>query len=165
MLKRLKNIEDKTDNQLDLIRDQGDKQLERIDRMIWDKKEVVDFYSGLNKKIKDLEARAKSESAENLEDNEKVFYVKIPGEPFNINRYTNLSYFGNKLFTGKISLREAKDEQRKIIKANRSLRKKIDPNKQDRPLNKANKKDAKELISNAKKHIAQEMILLARSGN
>ena len=29
LLKRLKNIEDKTDNQIDLIRDQGDRQLER----------------------------------------------------------------------------------------------------------------------------------------
>ena len=30
MLKRLKNIENKTDNQLDLIRDQGDRQLDSI---------------------------------------------------------------------------------------------------------------------------------------
>ena len=30
LLKRLKNIEDKTGNQLDLIRDQGDKQLDLI---------------------------------------------------------------------------------------------------------------------------------------
>ena len=28
LLKKLKNIEDKTDNQLDLIRDQGDRQLD-----------------------------------------------------------------------------------------------------------------------------------------
>ena len=33
LLKRLKNIEDKTDNQLDLIRDQGDKQLDRVKKM------------------------------------------------------------------------------------------------------------------------------------
>ena len=32
LLKRLKNIEDKTDNQLDLIRDQGDKQLNLISK-------------------------------------------------------------------------------------------------------------------------------------
>ena len=32
LLKRLKNIENKTDNQLDLIRDQGDKQLDLIGR-------------------------------------------------------------------------------------------------------------------------------------
>ena len=30
LLKRLKNVEDKTDNQLDLIRDQGDRQLDLI---------------------------------------------------------------------------------------------------------------------------------------
>ena len=30
LLRRLKNVEDKTDNQLDLIRDQGDRQIQAI---------------------------------------------------------------------------------------------------------------------------------------
>ena len=41
LLKRLKNIEDKTDKQLDLIRDLNNK-------------EVVSFYSGLDNEINDL---------------------------------------------------------------------------------------------------------------
>ena len=45
LLKRLKNIEDKTDNQLLAIRDQGNKQLKRIERGL-SNKEVVSFYDG-----------------------------------------------------------------------------------------------------------------------
>ena len=51
LLKRLKNIEDKTDNQLDLIRDQGDRQLDRIERGLSNKK-VVSFYDGPDDEIK-----------------------------------------------------------------------------------------------------------------
>ena len=40
LLKRLKNIEDKTDNQLDLIRDQGDKQLDKINKLKLKKKSL-----------------------------------------------------------------------------------------------------------------------------
>ena len=113
LLKRLKNIEDKTDNQLDLIRDQGDKQLDRIGRS-WGNKEVVNFCSGPNKKIKDLGNRAINETTENIQDEKKVFCVRISGEVFDSNKYTNLSYFGNQLFNGKISLKKAKDQQRNI---------------------------------------------------
>ena len=40
LLKRLKNIEDKSDNQLDLIRDQGDRQLDLIDNFNTGKKSI-----------------------------------------------------------------------------------------------------------------------------
>ena len=83
----------------------------RIERGL-NNKEVVGFYSGTNKKIKDLENRATNETTENITDEEKVFYVKICGKPFNINRYTNISFSGNQLFTGKTSLKETKDEQK-----------------------------------------------------
>ena len=77
-------------------------------------KEVVGFYSGPDKQIKDLENRAKDETTENIQDNKKVFDVRISGEDFNINKYTNLSLLGNQLFTEKISLKEAKDQQKTI---------------------------------------------------
>ena len=43
LLKRLKNIEDKTDNQLDLIKDQGDKQLDLIGKVNLGKTKNIRF--------------------------------------------------------------------------------------------------------------------------
>ena len=51
LLKRLKNIEDKTDNQLDLIKNQGSRQLQTI-------KGVSDFYYGQDQEILKLQERA-----------------------------------------------------------------------------------------------------------
>ena len=114
LLKRL-NIEDKTDNQLDLIRDKGDEQLQRIAQIKSTNKEAVNFYSATNKKIKELVDRAIKVTVENIEDNKKVFSVKISSDEFDINKYTNLTYFGSKLFTGKISVEEAKDQQQQNL--------------------------------------------------
>ena len=44
LLKRLTNIEDKTDNQLDLIRDQGNKQLDKNGRINLSNTRAIDFY-------------------------------------------------------------------------------------------------------------------------
>ena len=113
----------------------------RIERGL-NNKEVVGFYSGTNKKIKDLENRATNETTENITDEEKVFYVKICGKPFNINRYKNLSFSGNQLFTGKTSLKETKDEEK--------ISDLIDQLKQGCPVGDDNKKDVKNLVENAK---------------
>ena len=45
LLKRLKNIEGKTDNQLELIREQGDKQLDKINQIASEKIGSVKFFS------------------------------------------------------------------------------------------------------------------------
>ena len=59
LLKRLKNIEDKTDNQLDLIRDPGDKQLDFISEANTDRAKSIEFKSieivELGSKIKTIE--------------------------------------------------------------------------------------------------------------
>ena len=106
MLKRLKNIEDKIDNQLDLIRKEGDIQLETS-------KGVKNFYDGTNKETIQLENMSIKETIENIADLEKVFDVKIFGEPFVITKYSSLAYFENLLFNKTISLEEAKDQQQK----------------------------------------------------
>ena len=72
LLKRLKNIEDKTDNQLDLIRDQENKQLGKIEEVLSNKK-VVSFYDGVDDEIKNLVDRTKDETIKNLTDEKKVF--------------------------------------------------------------------------------------------
>ena len=65
MLKRLKNIEGKNEQQLDLIRDQGDRQLDLIGKINADKTKAIEFYKGLDKKLSDLAKRAKKEDKEN----------------------------------------------------------------------------------------------------
>ena len=52
LLKRLKNIEDKTDNQLDLIRDQADRQLDMISETNAGRTKSIGFQ---NEKLKMLE--------------------------------------------------------------------------------------------------------------
>ena len=54
LLKRLKNIEDKTDGQLDLIRDQGDRQLDRINKDTHEKIDSIKFFSERSNRLGDV---------------------------------------------------------------------------------------------------------------
>ena len=94
MLKRLKNLEDKTDNQLDLIKSQRSRQ-ESIDK----------FYNGFDREILELQKRTINESIDNITNEDKVFSFKINNRNLKIDRYINLAYFGNLLFKGTIDLK------------------------------------------------------------
>ena len=65
LLIRLNNIEDNTDNQLDLIRDQGDRQLDKIGRINLSNTKAIDFYDGPDKGLRDLVVRVKKETNDN----------------------------------------------------------------------------------------------------
>ena len=54
MLKRLKNIEGKNEQQLDLIRDQGDRQLNLIGRINTEKIKSIGFFDKENKDAQKL---------------------------------------------------------------------------------------------------------------
>ena len=101
MLKRLKNLENKADNQLDLIKSQGITQ-----------KTINKFYDGVDREILELQKRAINQSIGNITNEDKSFSVKINNKPFQIDRYTNLAYFGNLLFKGVIYLKKAIVDQR-----------------------------------------------------
>ena len=60
-----------------------------------------------------------------------------------------LAYFGTLLFNYKISLEEAKEQQKEILGIINELKKRTDSNKQGHPLSKKNEDDAKNLIKNA----------------
>ena len=135
LLKRLKNIEDKTDNQLRAIEDQGNRELERIEG-------INDFYYGKDKKIIDIQNKAIYESIQNMINKDNVFSVKINKEPFRIDKYTNLAYFGNLLLKNIIPLEKAEEQQKKILIIINDLENKIAINKKGRPLSKENKDDA-----------------------
>ena len=113
LLKRLKNLEDKANNQLDLIKSQ------RISQ-----KEIDKFYDGADTEILELEKRAINESIENINDENKVFSVKINNKSYKIDRYTSLAYFEKLLFEGIIDLKKAIGDQRKLSKTVNELEKK-----------------------------------------
>ena len=121
LLKRLKNIEDKTGNQLDLIRDQGDRQLDltgnfntgakgigfenkrlsRLKKQIDDKEdEMIDII-----KSEDPEKRAKA-----------IFnFTATDRTPFNFSDYKNFMKFAQRIFTGRLSFEEAEKEQNQML--------------------------------------------------
>ena len=96
-----------------MIREQGDNQLQKIERSL-SNKEVVTFYDGPDNDIINLVNKAKNETIQKMTDDKKVFYVKISGKLFSINKYTNLSFFESQLYTGRMSLKEAQEQQKKI---------------------------------------------------
>ena len=150
LLKRLKNIEDKNEQQLDLIRDQGDKQLDRTGRINVSNTKAIDFYDGPNKILKNLVDRAREETNEN-ENRDKIFSVTISDKTFDFNRYTNLTNFGSKIFTKTLSLDKARDEQKEILGMINELEKKFGSDRLGRSLGKDKQEKAKDLIKNTKK--------------
>ena len=110
MLKRLKNIDDKTDNKLDLIRDQESKQLNRISKITSEK--ITKFFS---EKSKILGDEIKKKIKEN--DKKNFVYIAADNTPFSFAEY-NLRLMGNKFYTGDLTLDEAKDDQETMLKKN-----------------------------------------------
>ena len=76
LLKRLKNLEDKTDNQLDLIKSQRSRQ-----------ESIGKFYNGFDREILELQKRAINESIDNITNEDKVFSFKINNRNLKIDRY------------------------------------------------------------------------------
>ena len=150
LLKRLKNIEDKADNQLDLIKDQGNKQLNRLDKIINpNKTKAIDLHGGPDKELKKkLVDRARKDTDEN-EDQDKIFTHTISDKTFDFSKYINLSNFGSKIFTGKLSLSKVKNEQKNISNLIDELEEKLNL-KLGRQLKKDNKQKTKKLINDAK---------------
>ena len=136
LLKRLKNIEDKADSQLDSIKSQRSRQLQTI-------KGINDFYYELDQEILKLQRRPINESIDNIVNDDKVFSVKI-------SKYTNLAYFGNLLFKNVISLQKTKEQQGNILNTINELEKKVNEKRPGCPLGKENKDNIENLIKIAK---------------
>ena len=77
LLKRLKNIEDKADNQLDLVRDRGDNQLDLIDENAGRTKSI----GFKNRKLAELEKEIKDKEKE-IRKNRRSKKKKIRVRPF-----------------------------------------------------------------------------------
>ena len=108
MLKRLKDIEDKTDNQLkaiegqnsqsDLVKNQKTKQSDPIGKIKFSNEK-------LNKLAEDVIKKTKKYEDEDLE------YTVAKGDKYNVNPYKNLKRFFKKIVNGEMSIKKAKEQQ------------------------------------------------------
>ena len=145
MLKRLKSIEDKTDNQLDLIKDQGDRQLDRINSNLVTIKSVGfqdERLKDLKKEIDDKEKLIiKAGKSKNKEERKKAafVYTATDGTPFDFSDYKHLIRFAEEVYNKELSFNEAKDEQKEMLKKIKELKKRVNPLSGSRPKKKQTK--------------------------
>ena len=124
LLKRLKNIEDKTENQLDLIRDQGDRKLD-LTRNFNTGTKIIGFE---NKKLTRLKKEINDKEDEIIDNRKSKVQEEIDKAVFNFTTsdrtryyfsdYTNLMKFAQNIYTGKLSFEEAEKEQENMLKQN-----------------------------------------------
>ena len=141
-MKRLKDIESKNEQQLDLIKDQGGKPLNLISKINKNKTKAIKFYGEPDEKFKDIVERVNKEKKENEENDDKEFSfteTTAGGKKYDFRKYSRLTKFENKLFKNKISLNEAKDQQNEMLSLIDELKEKIRDNKPGHPYSEENK--------------------------
>ena len=103
-MKRLKNIEGKNEQQLEAIKDQGERQLEEINSYVaTSKSQKIEFDSEKNQKAK--------EEINRKNKNKKFVCFHSNGTPYNFNKLTGTKQLGNYICNGQISIEQANDEQ------------------------------------------------------
>ena len=106
LLKRLKNMEDKTDdqlraieglkdNQLDLVENQKTKQSGPIGKIKFSDEKLNNLAEDVIKKFKKYE-------------NEDLEYIVAKGDKYNVNLYKNLKRFVKKIMNGELSIKKGK---------------------------------------------------------
>ena len=109
-MKKLKNIESKNEQKLDLIRDQNKKQLDLIGKINTYKTKRIGYYDAKNKTGVDLLNKINKEITEN--ENKNFVCTNTNGTQYDFNQYRDLNQFGNEIYSHEISLDEAmRDEQ------------------------------------------------------
>ena len=120
-MKRLKNIEGKNEQQLELIKNKGEKQLNLVNKNNLEKEsKQLEIQSYLNPEAK----RLMDEINKEIKDNEDKKFVCIhsKGKEYNFYKFTNLNLSGNKIFNGKTSIKDALEEQAKMKELLMSLK-------------------------------------------
>ena len=85
----------------DLIRDQGDRQLDTIGKVNRDKPRSIEFYSEKDKKLEDLVNRSKIGIKENR--HKKSVYTTGSNKQYDFNQHRDLYSFGNEICNGESS--------------------------------------------------------------
>ena len=94
LLKRLKNIESKNEQQLEAIKDRGEKQLEAISSYsATNKSQKVEFDSEKNQEAKELADEVKQISRKNQYKKFVCFHSNRT--PYNFNRFRGIKQLGN----------------------------------------------------------------------
>ena len=115
LLKRLKNIEGKNEQQFDSIKDQRKNQLQ----ILAEKTNQVDDYKNISLRNK-LDSEAKKAYDEFKEQSKKIDYTKLvcigssAKHHYNFTIYLDLKTFAESLYNGNLSLKVAKLKQRNI---------------------------------------------------
>ena len=142
LLKILKNIEDKTDNQIKAIEYQGDRQLDLIDEINTSRKRSVAFNNKvllqLEKKIKDKgkEIRNNKRSKKIEDKNKAIFnYTVIDGKEFDFTDNIKLLNFAEDLYKEILTFDEAREEQKEMLKKINDLKRGIYPRTGPKPKN------------------------------
>ena len=118
LLKRLKNVEDKADNLLDLIRDQDDKQLDLIGNFNTGRKRIGfenKRVSMLKKETDDKENEiVANRNSEKQEERDKAVFNFTASDRiiYYFSDYTNLMKFAQNIYTKKLSFERAEEEQK-----------------------------------------------------
>ena len=94
---------------MDLIRDQKEKQLVLIGKINTDKTKKIGDYDAKNKTAVELVNKIKKEIKNNR--NRNFVCTNTRGEQYDFNQYRDLNQFGNEIYSDKITLDEARDEQ------------------------------------------------------
>ena len=146
LLKRIENLEDKAENQLDLIDE------------INNKNRGINFGNERSEISKKRNYRKENEISNNKrskkeEDrNKSIFkYIATDNKDFNFNEEKNLLYFAEDLYKEKITFDEAEKQQEKIFEAINELEKRINPPRGAKPKN-FNKKKKRKILKKSRRY-------------
>ena len=121
LLKRLKNTEGRNEQQLDLIRDQEDRQLDAIGRINTSKIKSIGFY---DKKSEEAQALVNKINKVIEKFKGKNFvYVRSDSKIDNFTDYKDLNELGKEIHFGNISVNEVKKQQKRLLEKMHSLKK------------------------------------------
>ena len=113
LLKKLKNIEDKNEEQLQVIKDQGEKQLEELKNI--DKNKTLKIIDNISKKNDEAnKLLPKFKKIDKTLDNAELVCTKTDGKKYDFNRFFRPLKFIEKIYNYEITLDEAIDEQTKL---------------------------------------------------
>ena len=108
-MKRLKNTEGKNEQQFELIKNQGEKQLNLISKSNLESRLTkLEIESVLNLQAKQLIDEINKEIKD--KENKKFLCPHSNGKKYNFYKFANLNLFGNKIFNGKTSIEGALEE-------------------------------------------------------
>ena len=110
LLKRLKNIEGKNEQQLEATKDQGERQLEALSGYdATNKSQNIEFDIEKNQEAKELVDEIKEISRNNKNKTFACFHSN--GTLYNFNKFRDIKQLGNDIVNGHISIKHTKDEQ------------------------------------------------------